>query len=247
MIGSDDLYLHISRLPTKDPRAKQVYETFEAVAKDMQIQFSVVHKKVNMSSEYVPWQHEQFSKKHILGMTLSGRPTAPTFLSRTTLFDKPLNIARLKRNTKFVTEVLARLIYSIHPESKISVFEGNFQVSEDYLESWSETVALTPRVLPHFTRPGQPPKTILTSLEQEFKMYLTDVSSKPFTITGPSTVFYDQISAEMSAYRGKPVTFDVLLSVLIFFYCVALYTCLVGTGAAIAQFKNLISGNKRKK
>jgi hypothetical protein len=41
----------------------------------MNIQFSVVHKKVNISSDYTPWEHEQFSKKHVLGMTLSGLAT----------------------------------------------------------------------------------------------------------------------------------------------------------------------------
>lgn len=85
----------------------------------MNIELSVVHKKVNISSEHTPWEHEQFSKKHVLGVTLSGLPTPPNYLMRSSLFDTPIDVEILKRNTKFIAEVLARVVYGIHVESKV--------------------------------------------------------------------------------------------------------------------------------
>lgn len=86
----------------------------------MQIDFSVVHKKVNISNDEIPWEHEQFSRKHVLGMTLSGNPAPPEYMLRSSLFEKQADAEILKRNTKFVSEVLARLVYGIHEESKVN-------------------------------------------------------------------------------------------------------------------------------
>lgn len=38
----------------------------------MNIPFNVVQKKVNMTSQSLPWEHEHFSVKRILAATLSG-------------------------------------------------------------------------------------------------------------------------------------------------------------------------------
>jgi len=62
--------LHVSRTD-KDLKAKQIYDAFASIAAQMDIPFEVIHKKINISSEDVPWQHEQFSKKRILAASLS--------------------------------------------------------------------------------------------------------------------------------------------------------------------------------
>ena len=77
--SSENLYLHISRLGSKDPNAEHIYKTFEQVAQEMKVNFSVVHKKVNISGTYIPWQHEQFARRHVLGMTLSQFSSPPAF------------------------------------------------------------------------------------------------------------------------------------------------------------------------
>jgi hypothetical protein len=107
---------------------------------------------------------------------------------RSSLFDAPVDIQILKRNTKFVAEVLAHTVYGIHMDSEvttlllplpppsalhlnlfqISVFEGNNDISEEYLASWSKTLASSPRAVPYLSKKPQPPKTILTGLEQVY-------------------------------------------------------------------------------
>mmetsp|Transcript_32073 Transcript_32073/g.38855 ORF Transcript_32073/g.38855 Transcript_32073/m.38855 type:complete len:384 (+) Transcript_32073:104-1255(+) len=77
--GSDPeegLHLHISR-PPKDPRIQALHAEFTAVAKELDIPFSIVQKKVDLSSEQVAWEHEQFSKKKIVAATLSSRAAPP--------------------------------------------------------------------------------------------------------------------------------------------------------------------------
>eukprot|EP01126_Amoeba_proteus_P054096 TRINITY_DN6627_c0_g1_i3.p1 TRINITY_DN6627_c0_g1~~TRINITY_DN6627_c0_g1_i3.p1 ORF type:complete len:513 (-),score=107.59 TRINITY_DN6627_c0_g1_i3:553-1974(-) len=120
-IGTGDLYLHSNRLASKDTNAKSIYDAFSLVAQHMGIPFQVVHKRVNILSEEVPWQHEVFSKKHIRAMTLTNLPAPIPFMSRTTLFDDDVDFLALQRNIRFLGEALARIIFRISFEGKVVV------------------------------------------------------------------------------------------------------------------------------
>ena len=62
-------------------------QNFNRTAQSMNIPFQVVHKKINVSNPDIDWEHEQFSRKRIVGGTLSelDKPTAA--FARSHLFD----------------------------------------------------------------------------------------------------------------------------------------------------------------
>jgi len=59
----DTLNLHVSRAPEKSTFIKNVYDSFTNVTQFFKTPFEIVRRKVNISSSYIPWQHDQFARK----------------------------------------------------------------------------------------------------------------------------------------------------------------------------------------
>ncbi len=60
--AGSDLYLHISRMPkSSEAASNELFAALNTTAKQMGIQFSVVRKPINQTSEHVPWEHERFA------------------------------------------------------------------------------------------------------------------------------------------------------------------------------------------
>lgn len=248
---SKNLSLHVSR-STKDPKAAKIYEIFTSLAETYGIPFNVVHKKIVVGSNDVPWQHEQFSKKRVLSGTISGESEPSAHMSRSNIFDTQINQEIMKRNIKFIAEGLARIVYNLDHTRNISIFSGEYAVSDVYTSSWANILSTVPRVAPYFTQKGDKEKTnntFVSGLEKELSKFATDVSHKLVVLPQDEikTTFYDKTKVQMSAYRGKPVSFDVILTLLIFIYCSSLYTALMGTRDAYAQIQQIFFGGSKKK
>uniref|UniRef100_A0A6B2L1F3 BOS complex subunit NCLN n=1 Tax=Arcella intermedia TaxID=1963864 RepID=A0A6B2L1F3_9EUKA len=249
--GEDSVHFHVSR-SEKDLKAKQVYDAFSFVAAELGIDFEIVHKKINISSDEVPWEHEQFARRKILSATISNVPKPLPLFGRSNIFDTSVSLSSLERNTKFIAEGLARYVYDLKT-ANISVFNDNLSLSRDYLSSWISAASSHPRMIPYMT---QTPKTkdakenvFITGLEKELSKHVSDVSRKVVVLSledREGVVFYDKTSTQLSAFRGKPVSFDILLSLLVLFYLVSLYTILNGPSHTLSQIKLLFSLKKRK-
>ena len=60
----DNLFLHLSRFPREyEVTPNKLYSIFNTTAKNMDINLNYIKKKVFLSEDFVPWEHEQFSKK----------------------------------------------------------------------------------------------------------------------------------------------------------------------------------------
>jgi len=59
--------------------------------------------------------------------------------------------------------------------------------------------------------------------------------------------FYDKMTTQMSAYRGKPVIFDLVLSILVILYLSLLYTYLKGPKETLYQLKQIFASKKKGK
>jgi len=161
-----------------------------------------------------------------------------------------------------VGEVLSRYIYNLAATNKISVLSNEYTPSESYISSWASTVAKFPRMMPHFTRvttstaaknskekEKEGENYFLQGLERELARYVPDVSKKVAKLSNTELeyVFYDNIQSEMSAFRKKPLLFDILLSIIITVYLSLLYTLLKGPAETIRQIKSLFANSKKRR
>jgi hypothetical protein len=69
-------------------------------------------KKINIADPFIPWQHENFSRRRVIGATLSSRETSYVkLLDHSSIFDRTLDPTILKRNIRFIAETLVRFLY----------------------------------------------------------------------------------------------------------------------------------------
>lgn len=268
-IGSaGGLNVHVSRTD-KDPKAKKLFEIFQTVSEEFKVPIEIVHKKVNVSSTEIPWEHELFALRRVFGVTVSNLPKAESPMLRADIADRSIDLEALKMNIEIVGEVLARYIYNV-PSNKVTILQNEFGVSDEYIKSWSRAIAKYPRMMPHFTRPATPTTTTTTTttssassasknkekepenyflqgLERELARYVSEVTKKTWKLENFEYIHYDKIQAEMSAFRGKPVAFDVILSILIIVYLGALFTILKGPQETQRLIRSLFTNSKKRR
>ena len=75
-IANDNLYLHYSRPKDASPLTKSLYTVFEDTAREMKVDLTLMHKKINIRNPNLSWEHEAYARKRILAMTLSGNKKA---------------------------------------------------------------------------------------------------------------------------------------------------------------------------
>ncbi|KAL6070259.1 Nicalin [Balamuthia mandrillaris] len=153
----DQLYMHVSR-PPKDPKISQLFQIFNSTSASMDVAFELVHKKINISSSDVWWEHEQFSRQRVVAATLSHHSKAFRSFERSNILDRSYNIKTLERNIRIIAESLAKYIFSLPSSlddqtSSIDIFGSPFSLSAEYIRSWSETISSFPRFAPFLRHP----------------------------------------------------------------------------------------------
>lgn len=241
-IGSGDgLYFHISK-PPKDPEIAKMYSEFKRTAADMNIPFDVTHRKIDLSDPEVYWQHEQFSRKRVLAATLSQEPSAKTAIEHASIMDRKVDLPTLHRNIKFVAEVIARRVYQLPAAESMSVFRDSLALNEPFVEAWHSAIAKEDRMQMLLSGTNKDPKSnkLVHSLERALSEYTGSVRPEVFTVDSPIK-FYDVSTVQMAAYKVKPVTFDLVFSLLIIVYLLGLLVLLQGWGPAMAEIKGMFT------
>jgi len=207
---SENFYLHTSR-PAKDPTANKLYKSFEDAAKSLQLNLQVSQKKVNISNNEEPWEHEHFSKRRILASTISSREDSLSNFARSHIFDTSDESieATLQRNTQLVAEALAR--YMFDPPENLLVFQNSLEVGGKLQYSRFKALENMPRVFPYIS------DNIIDGIDSILREYSTDVTKQQFTMNKNSEyVFYSQnLPAELNISVAKPFIFDVVLALTI--------------------------------
>ena len=107
----DSIYVHTSKQPSKDkvPAVAKLFGTLKSAAQEMlpALPLEIVRKKINVS-DAVAWEHEQFSRKDILAVTLSGHATHDPAL-RASVLDRTVDSEVLSRNILFVANSIAKV------------------------------------------------------------------------------------------------------------------------------------------
>jgi len=87
---------------------------------------------------------------------------------------------------------------------------------------------------------------LVSEVTRVLKSNVQDFQSFTFSHKETDLVFYTQPTATMYASRVKPVSFDLIYSVLIAVYLSAFYAALKGPGAAFREAQEFINPSAKK-
>jgi len=248
---SDPVHLHISKpVQNLDENLRKLYQEFENQAKKMNLPFEIIHKKINMQTFELDWEHQQFSlaatERKVVAATFSDLKTPSPFFTRSNIFDKSnlVDLNSLERNVKFISEVLAKHIYGFHGKD-LEIFTGSYAVNKQFIEAWVQTLNQYPRVGPYLTKKDPIVEGFKTALNETTGEIVLQTFDYDNTIK-----FFESQKTQMSAYKVKPVTFDIYLSLIIAVYLLSLYFVLkyiTGRVTPIQIIKQLFVTRKLKR
>lgn len=224
--AGSSLHLHVSKPPREDSDGGFFLKNIEttAAAQTPPVEFSMVHKKINLADEMLAWEHERFSIKRLLAFTVS-RFNNTKSLDRTTILDTLDRTSEqtLKTNIAVVAEALAKHIYNLSSQGTFALFTEAMDVQEESGSAWMEFLSSQPRaaqLLP-------PDIVMLGTLENALARYLKDVRRTTFRADkrDPEFVFYSGAVYTMNAFNVKPAVFDLFLASAITAYLAVIYLC----------------------
>mmetsp|Transcript_27403 Transcript_27403/g.38753 ORF Transcript_27403/g.38753 Transcript_27403/m.38753 type:complete len:563 (-) Transcript_27403:45-1733(-) len=212
-LAAEKLYLHVSKKP-KTPEIRNLYNNFVDTAQFMDIPFEVMQWKINISSPFINWQHEQFSRKRILAGTLSGRATPAPVFSAASIFDTK-EFAKpevLERNIKFIAEAVSKQIYGFAGK-ELEVVKDSLGVSKKFVRSWMQYLGSQPRQAQYTSQNTE----LMNNIEVVLNKYCADSKKSTFTLDA-GFKFYKATSTDMYIYKVKPWTFELMLLTAILAY-----------------------------
>jgi hypothetical protein len=234
--SSSALHLHSSKKGTH-PAIAKVLGAFQSVAERTDgVSVALTHRRINISDPRIYWQHEMFSRKRVVSMTLSAL-AAPSASPGGSIFDGPERVDRvvLTRNIRFIAEALSAFIYSSSSDndanaaSATAVLGGSVDVNAHAVDAWLALLAAEPRAPFAMTKKS----TVSQWLKRAFTQHTTDVKHSTFALDKAlGYKFYAQGKAAntehaltMHVYRVKHFTFDIFLALAIVLYlaCIHLY------------------------
>lgn len=232
---TDNLFLHVSKPPKEGTPAFELVKEFQAVAEAFfkEINFSMIHKKINLAEETLSWEHERFSlhTQRLPAGTLS-HYAEPTVLGRSSIFDvrNAHSDEKLERNIGFIAEVLVRHIFNLTTKGyprNMKVFSGSMAIDSHFVKTWMDYLGGQARGAQLFNK-NHP---FLSGLEQSLAKFVKEV--KKFSAKAdrrdPEFMFYDKPETTMFAYRVKPAIFDLFLAVGIASYLGLFYLAVMNS------------------
>eukprot|EP01026_Neomeris_dumetosa_P057119 TRINITY_DN5246_c0_g1_i6.p1 TRINITY_DN5246_c0_g1~~TRINITY_DN5246_c0_g1_i6.p1 ORF type:complete len:555 (-),score=72.93 TRINITY_DN5246_c0_g1_i6:237-1901(-) len=192
--------------PPKDENVKQIYDKFSDAAHAFDIPLAQVHKKINLSAESVAYQHEHFSQKRILSITISGHTDIP-FPS---VFDRKstIDIDAMYESAQLIGEAIADLIFVEKPEYFFTLgADSSLDPDKNFLDQMLDMLSMTSRCAPVNVplREG-----LIPALKGLFEKWTKGVRVDAFGM-GVGIRVYDAQIMELRVVRMAGVLFDVFL------------------------------------
>nr|CAH7736006.1 unnamed protein product [Callosobruchus chinensis] len=222
LAANNSIYMHVSKPPKDGSPASVLFKELKAVAAERFPHTGVdgVHKKINLADDILGWEHERYSIRRLPGFTLSSLKNHKNF-QRSTMFDTKdsLNTKIIADNSKIIAEGLARHIYGI---SLGNVLGKSWDVNETHIEAWLNYLSTQPRS-PQLL--SDKDNVLVNSLKDAFNKYLRDVKVS-FVVPDkrdPDFQFYKITSGSVHVCSVKPAVFDLILTLVIIVYLIAIY------------------------
>ena len=233
----NNLFLHLSRYPREyEVTPNKLYNIFNTTAKNMDINLNYIKKKVFLSEDYVPWEHEQFSKRKIISATLSTLNAPPENIFTRNLFtdvDMDLNI--VSKNIKFIVESLLEFLFD-YDNTKFTIFkDDNTLIDSKNLETMYNYLKKTSR----FPLSIEKGSKFNNDMFTYFNMYLQRVKRESFELN--EIQFYENNSGDIKIYTVKSKIIDLYLLLGILIYLLFIYIYIKGIKGTISDIKNAFS------
>lgn len=233
----DNLYLHVSRYPREyEVTPNKFYNIFNITAKNMGINLTYVKKKVFLTEDFVPWEHEQFSKRKIISATLSTLSEPPENIFTRSLFtdvDMDLNI--VSKNVKFIVESLLEFLFD-YDNTKFTIFKDDKTlIDSKNLETMYYYLKKTPRFPLSIERGSK----FNNDMFNYFNLYLQKVKRDSFEFN--EIQFYENNSGDIKIYTVKSKIIDLYLLFGILVYLLVIYIYIKGIKGTIYDIKNIFS------
>jgi hypothetical protein len=233
----DNLYLHLSRYPREyEVTPNKLYNIFNLTAKNMDINLNYIKKKVFLSEDFVPWEHEQFSKKKIISATLSTLNSPPENIFTRNLFtDVEIDLSVVSKNIKFIVESLIQFLFD-YDNTKFTIFKNDKTLIDNKnLESLYNYLKKTPRFPLSIERGSK----FNNDMYNYFSSYLQKVKKESFEFN--DIQFYENNSGDIKIYTVKSKIIDLYLLLGILFYLLFIYIYVKGIKETISDIKNAFS------
>ena len=233
----DNLYLHLSRYPREyEVTPNKLYNIFNLTAKNMDINLNYIKKKVFLSEDFVPWEHEQFSKKKIISATLSTLNSPPENIFTRNLFtDIEIDLNVVSKNIKFIVESLIQFLFD-YDNTKFTIFKNDKTLIDNKnLESLYNYLKKTPRFPLSIERGSK----FNNDMYNYFSSYLQKVKKESFEFN--DIQFYENNSGDIKIYTVKSKIIDLYLLLGILIYLLFIYIYVKGIKETILDIKNAFS------
>jgi hypothetical protein len=218
---SDDtgLYMHVSRPPKEGQASSHFLSSLQLTTNRSHVKFDLVHKKINLASEQLAWEHERFSLNKIPALTLSHFKSFKD-TNRATIVDTFDNVDPqiLKRNIKLIAHGLVKFIYKSDDDLLADrLLSGDLEVSSEFVTAWLKQICSVPRSASLLLNKNHP---LLSNFQAHFSHYLQESVRFGVKVAPkePEFVFYNEEEAVLVVYAVKPAVFDLFLGLAIACY-----------------------------
>lgn len=211
--GDGGLTVHVSRFQKEgETEVTRFYTAMNATVNATHFPLNYAKKKINVADAFVPWQHENFARRKVVGATISSLDTPRTrILDHSDIFDTSLDYPSLDRNIRLIAEVTARCLYAAEDKPGFLLYDRPDLIHRESLESWGAKLSNATRY-PGKLTPGAP----VTDMIIEGLQNYTGKTLKKKTFTLEDTTLYASKVETLSIYRVKPpiLEFYIFLGVL---------------------------------
>jgi hypothetical protein len=233
----DNLFLHLSRFPREyEVTPNKLYSIFNTTAKNMDINLNYIKKKVFLSEDFVPWEHEQFSKKKIISATLSTLMAPPEDIFTRNLFtDVDMDLNVVSKNIKFIVESLLEFLFD-YDNANFTIFKDDKTlIDSKNLETMYNYLKKTPRFPLSIERGSK----FNNDMFSYFNSYLQRVKRESFEFN--EIQFYENNSGDIKIYTVKSKIIDLYLLLGILIYLLLIYVYIKGISGTFSDIKSIFS------
>lgn len=216
-LGNDkNMYAHVSKPPKDDSKMGNFMNEFNNNLGDNELK--IIHKKINLGSDTLAWEHERYSIRRLPAFTLSSLKSHKNN-SRRSILDTSdaLDPKILYRNAQIITKTLVAHLYDYNTSETLKI-----NVDFESLRTSLDLLVLQPRSTQIIAQKTNP---LVNDLFSMMSKYLKDVNVSHLTAdkVDPQFSFYTVTKANLQVYSVKPAVFDLILTLAIAVYLTVVY------------------------
>ncbi|XP_076800702.1 BOS complex subunit ncln-like [Clavelina lepadiformis] len=219
--GTNSLRMHVSKPPAKGTVADALYKNIEKFGGG-DVDVSLVHKKIRLSSDSLAWEHERFSIRRLPAVTLSSFENHDHPIRRSIMDRKDkISMETLVKNTAIITESLVSYLYNTTDDNMLNFVSGDYGIQKERMQTWMDFLVTSPRPAQalHEDHP------VVTALEAELNKHTKGVHKQAFKADkrDPDFMFYDGLVLQMSASIVRSAAFDLYMTGAVAAYLAVIY------------------------